>query len=295
MRLFLVSLFTVVTMAVAAVVSLASSEYGEAIAPSPLYQQRLDEMALQFEGKRGADTRVRAGINDQQAFFFPSEAVSACAGSACVASACGASGCAASGCAASGCAGSACGGSGCAGSVCGGSGCAGSACIGSGCGLSGCAGSACSQSACVGSACGQSACVGSACAGCNSRLNTEPGYQLASLQGDVIQASCPFTRDQTRAVAQIAGFEVSESDGMVDINWIANGSNLQTYRVIGEAGGARKVFVEGRAASGLMQTVSAPTLAGDAVYTVEVTDSAGWTIAVRSTGETLRTTAAALN
>ncbi len=66
-------------------------------------------MSAQFDGIAVGGDRNRTGIGEEeQAFIFPSEAVSACVGSACTASAC-------------------------IGSVCTGSGCGGSVCVGSGC------------------------------------------------------------------------------------------------------------------------------------------------------------------
>ncbi len=281
-------LLIAVLLALPAFFAIAAPDVTDRTIVSPLYQQRLDEMALQFEGKRGADTRERTGIGEEEAFVFPSEAVSACAASACIASGCGASACAASGCAASGCGGSACGASGCVGSLCGASGCTGSACLGSGCGLSACIGSGCSQSGCVGSACGQSGCVGSACSGCNGGLQRDGGVQFANLGDDVVQVSCPFVRDATWTAAQIGGFEVTRGGNAAEVNWIANGSALERYRVLRERAGRREIVSQGQAVAGLMQHARDAASDPGAVYIVELTDTAGWTIAVSSTGETER-------
>ncbi len=264
------------------------------VGSSPLFQQRLDEMALQFEGKIGADQRNRVGIGEEQAFIFPSEAVSACVGSGCVGSACGASGCAGSGCAGSACGGSGCGGSACGGSACGGSACGlsvcvGSACAGSACGASGCIGSACGQSGCVGSACSQSGCVGSACKGCQGQQIQRDGTrQFARVGGDVIQAACPFARDEAMGSVQIAGFEVERRGASVTVSWIASGGPLERYRVIREQDGLRRVIAEGPAPA---QTIMHATDAGagtGATYIVEVLDATGWITTVSSGGETLR-------
>ncbi|MBP0482787.1 hypothetical protein [Sagittula salina] len=91
------------------VFGVAQSAAAEGIAETPLFGQRLHEMSAQFDGISIGNGRERSAIGEEQAFIFPSEAVSACVGSACTAS-------------------------GCIGSVCTGSGCGGSVCVGSGCG-----------------------------------------------------------------------------------------------------------------------------------------------------------------
>lgn len=261
---------------------------------SPLFEQRLYEMGLQFEGKIGADQRERSGIGEEQAFFFPSEAVSACAGSACVASGCGASACAGSACTGSacggsGCAGSACGGSLCGGSICGASVCGGSGCAGSACGASGCVGSACGQSGCVGSACRQSGCVGSACNGCSGQNNGAPGIQFAQIgDGDVVQSACPFNRETDNGVLQISGFEVAHQGDTVAITWIVAGGPVANFRVLRDLDGTRSVVSEGKLQAYVMQTVSDRVPAPNARYIVEVVDAFGWIVSVTSDGEMTR-------
>lgn len=89
-------------------------------AKTPLFELRLQEMATQFEavpsppahGATAAAGRQMAPAQ-QHAFAFPSEGLSGCAGSACIASACGGSACVASTCGGSACVTSVCAGSSC--------------------------------------------------------------------------------------------------------------------------------------------------------------------------------------
>lgn len=288
---------------------------GAAVLPTPLFDRQLDDMFKQFDAAEQAalasdgrsellqtpeNMSVDAMVGSQDlAFIFPSEAGSACVGSACVGSACAGSACAASGCGASACAGSGCGASACGGSACAGSACGGSLCIGSVCGASACNGSACggsgcNGSACVGSACQASACVGSACAGShcvgsacsNGCSQLDQGHRFVGVPGQtpVVAASCPYGNGAFNAEVTVVSFDATYDGRVTRIRWSAMGDAIERYRVWRLQADRVSLVVEQATQAGRLVEVVDTAAAPEARYVVDILDSTGWVTRVSSDG-----------